>query len=55
MYYLIHLKCGKVVKVSTWSEKEGRDAAFDFYNKSERQDKPWDEVQKFENKLDEYW
>lgn len=55
MYYLVHLKNGKVVKISTWSEKEGRDAAFDLYNQSERQDNPWDEMQLFENKLDEYW
>ena len=55
MYYLIHLKCGKVVKVSSWSEKERRDAAFDYYQQSSHKGKHFDEMQKFENKLDEYW
>lgn len=55
MYYLVHLKNGKVVKISTWSEKEGRDAAFDFYQQSSHKGKHFDEMQKFENKLDEYW
>ena len=55
MYYLIHLKNGKVVKVSSWSEKERRDDAFDFYKQSSHPSKHFDEMQKFENKLDEYW
>ena len=55
MYYLIHSKCGKVVKVSGWPEKERRDAAFDYYQQSTHKGKHFDEMVKFENKLDEYW
>jgi hypothetical protein len=55
MYYLINLKGGKVVKVSVWSEKERRDDAFDHYQQSSHKGKHFDEMQKFENKLDEYW
>lgn len=55
MYCLIHLKDGKVVKVSSWLEKERRDAAFDHYKQSSHLGKHFDEMQKFENKLDEYW
>lgn len=44
MYYLIHLKCGKVVKVSDWLEKERRDDAFDYYQQSSHKGKHFDEM-----------
>lgn len=55
MYYLIHLKNGKIVKVSHWKEKEFRDNAFHFYKESPRKGEHWDDMQKFENNLEEFW
>ena len=54
-YYLIHLKQGEVVKVSSWTDKERRDDAFDYYQLSSHWGKHFDQMQKFENKMDEYW
>ena len=54
-YYLIHLKQGEIVKVSSWTDKERRDAAFDYYQQSSHWGKHFDQMQKFENKMDEYW
>ena len=55
VYYLIHLKQGEIVKVSSWTDKERRDAAFDYYQQSSHLGKHFDQIQKFENKMDEYW
>ena len=54
-YYLIHLKAGKVVKVSQWSEAWARDQAFLFYATSSHGLVRFDELQMLDEDLEETW